>query len=147
MRKEEGSYIQVDFEHWLKRMEGVVLSVEQLAPEMMTAYRERLEKRINSFLKDDMDIDEGRILTEVAVFAERVDVAEEVVRLRAHIEQFRKICEEEDSTGRKLDFLVQEMNREANTIGSKASHTEIRQNVVEIKSFIEKLKEQVQNVE
>ncbi|WP_088105040.1 YicC/YloC family endoribonuclease [Halalkalibacter urbisdiaboli] len=148
MRKKEGEFIHNNFEQILVELEASVASVEQLAPQMAEHYKERLEKRMRSFTKDlDMDLDEGRLLTEIAIFAERVDISEELVRLLAHIEQFRQICNENQTIGRKLDFLVQEMNREANTLGSKANHTEIRQCVVEMKSLIEKLKEQVQNVE
>jgi uncharacterized protein (TIGR00255 family) len=92
-------------------------------------------------------IDETRILTEVAVFADKADINEEITRLRSHIQQFIQTLNENEPIGRKLDFLVQEMNREANTIGSKANDSNIAKKVVEIKSLLEKLKEQVQNIE
>ena len=92
-------------------------------------------------------IDETRILTEVAVFADKADINEEITRLKSHIQQFMQTLNEQEPIGRKLDFLVQEMNREANTIGSKANDSNIAKKVVEIKSLLEKLKEQVQNIE
>ncbi|WP_100404531.1 YicC/YloC family endoribonuclease [Bacillus solitudinis] len=147
MRKAEGVYILTNFNHWLEEMSEFIKKIERIAPTMTLLYQERLEKRMRAILEKDVDLDEERVLTEVAVFAERIDISEEIVRLHSHIDHFRQICQQEQGIGRKLDFLVQEMNREANTIGSKANHTEIRRYVVELKSFIEKLKEQVQNVE
>ncbi len=116
------------------------------SPRTVEAYRERLTAKIHEVLAD-RQIDESRIITEAAIFADRVAVDEETVRLTSHIAQFREILTHEEPIGRKLDFLVQEMNREANTIGSKAQDVAIAQVVVDIKSNIEKIREQIQNIE
>ena len=105
-----------------------------------------IEQKIKELL-GDTTIDEQRILTEVAIFADKVAVAEETVRLRSHIKQFESLMSDNDAVGRKLEFIVQEMNREANTIGSKAQDIEIAHTVVDIKSEIEKIREQIQNME
>jgi len=120
--------------------------IEQRSPQTVKIYRERIEQKIKELLGDNT-VDEQRILTEVAIFADKVAVAEETVRLRSHIKQFETLMSSSDAIGRKLDFIVQEMNREANTIGSKAQDIEIAHTVVDIKSEIEKIREQIQNVE
>ncbi|MBR6564138.1 MAG: YicC family protein [Clostridia bacterium] len=120
--------------------------IEKRSPETVTAYKTRIEQKIKELL-GDTTIDEQRILTEVAIFADKVAVAEETVRLRSHIKQFESLMSANDAVGRKLDFIVQEMNREANTIGSKAQDIEIAHTVVDIKSEIEKIREQIQNME
>ncbi len=129
---------------------GKILSlvdrVERLAPGTVAEYRERLQGRIQELLGDSR-FDEQRVLTEVAVFADKVAVDEETVRLRSHFAQLEKLVDSEGPVGRKIDFLVQEMNREANTIGSKSQNTEIAYLVVDIKSEIEKIREQIQNIE
>lgn len=116
------------------------------SPETVEAYRQRLYKKLGELLAD-RQIDDSRVLTEAALFADKVAVDEETVRLRSHIDQFRHILTLEEPVGRKLDFLVQEMNREANTIGSKAQDAEMARIVVELKSEIEKVREQIQNIE
>lgn len=146
MREREGASLQTDLLLRLARVEECVTQVELRAPETVEAYRNRLFKRLSELL-EDRQIDEARILTEAALFAEKTDTAEETVRLRSHIDQFRSILQQEDPVGRKLDFLVQEINREANTIGSKAQNLEISRQVVEIKSELEKIREQIQNIE
>ena len=114
----------------------------------MGEYEKRLKERIEQTLESyNMDIDEQRILTEVAIFADKVAVAEETVRLRSHFEQLSQFLEYSEPVGRKIDFIIQEMNREANTIGSKVQDAELAHKVVEIKSEIEKIREQVQNIE
>ena len=120
--------------------------IEQRSPQTVKIYRERIEQKIKELLGDNT-VDEQRILTEVAIFADKVAVAEETVRLRSHIKQFETLMSSSDAIGRKLDFIVQEMNREANTIGSKAQDIEIAHTVVDIKSEIEKIREQIQNME
>lgn len=120
--------------------------IEKRSPETVNAYKERIEQKIKDLL-GDTTIDEQRILTEVAIFADKVAVAEETVRLRSHIKQFESLMQSSDAVGRKLDFIVQEMNRETNTIGSKAQDIEIAHTVVDIKSEIEKIREQIQNME
>ncbi len=120
--------------------------IEERSPKTVTEYRNRIQQKINELLGDNT-IDEQRILTEVAIFADKVAVAEETVRLRSHIKQFETLMSSSDAVGRKLDFIVQEMNREANTIGSKAQDIDIAHTVVDIKSEIEKIREQIQNME
>ena len=115
---------------------------------MVINYRDRLHERVRNLLTElDVEIDRSDLIKEVSVFAERSDIAEEVVRLASHLEQFQEIMNEPESPGRKLEFLTQEMFREANTIGSKASDVEISRYVVEIKGTLEKIRELVQNVE
>ena len=120
--------------------------IEERSPQVNENYRERLYAKLKEIL-DDKNIDESRILTETALFADKTAVDEETVRLRSHIDQFRSLLELDEPVGRKLDFLIQEFNREVNTIGSKAQDAEITKIVVELKSEIEKVREQVQNVE
>ena len=119
--------------------------LSDFAPVVVEQYAERLEKRMKEFAQGE--IDEGRLLNEVAVFADRADISEELARLSSHIEQFEKSMEISGPIGRKLDFYVQEMNREVNTIGSKANDAKIASEVVEMKSLLEKMKEQIQNIE
>lgn len=125
---------------------GLVEEVERRSPERVTAYRERLEKRMNEILADTT-VDPQRILTEAAIFADKTAVDEETVRLRSHLEQLGMMLKDQKPVGRKLDFLVQEMNREANTIGSKANDTIMANLVIGLKAEIEKIREQVQNIE
>lgn len=146
MRELEGERLRDDLLDRLAQIEQRVGLVEEQSPRTLAAYRERLTAKIGEVL-EDRQIDEARILTEAAVFADRIAVDEETVRLRSHIAQFRGILEQGGAIGRKLDFLVQEINREANTIGSKAQDVEVARLVVEIKSDIEKIREQIQNIE
>ena len=114
----------------------------------MTEYEDRLLERIRQTLENlSVEVDEQRILTEVAVFADKIAVAEETVRLRSHFDQLSKFLEMDEPVGRKIDFIIQEMNREANTIGSKVQDAVLAHKVVDIKSEIEKIREQVQNIE
>ena len=121
-------------------------SVEERSPETVKAYRERLEQRVKDLL-EDAKVDEQRLITETAIFADKIAVDEETVRLRSHIKQLCSLLEGSEPVGKKLDFIVQEMNRETNTIGSKAQDVEIAHIVVDIKSEIEKIREQIQNIE
>ncbi|MCD8085931.1 MAG: YicC family protein [Clostridiales bacterium] len=146
MRSREGQKLYEDLSQRLDTMEGFVSVVERRSPETVAAYRERLYARIQETLAD-RQIDEGRVLTEVAIFADKVAVAEETVRLTSHIAQFRTMMESGQPIGRKLDFLIQEMNRETNTIGSKCNDLELSTVVVDMKAELEKIREQVQNVE
>ena len=117
-------------------------------PQVATTYRDRLHERVRALLGElDVQIDRSDLIKEVSIFAERSDIAEEVVRLASHLDQFQDIVNEPESAGRKLEFLTQEMFREANTIGSKASDVDISRHVVEIKGTLEKIRELVQNVE
>lgn len=146
MREREGENLKKDFENRLVNIENLVKNVEERSPKRVEEYRERLYKKISEVLSNT-SIDENRIITEVAIFADKVAVDEETVRLKSHIEQFREILALDEPIGKKLDFLIQEFNREANTIGSKSQDTEGARYVVSIKSEIEKIREQIQNVE
>lgn len=146
MRAAEGKRLLADMLYRLEEIERLVGQVEERSPETVAAYRERLTAKIQEVLAD-RQIDETRIITEAAIFADRVAVDEETVRLHSHIAQFREILAAGGAIGRKLDFLVQELNREANTIGSKAQDASIARVVVDIKSNIEKIREQIQNLE
>lgn len=146
MREAEGERLRADIMEKAGNILSLVDKVEELAPGTVAEYRERLQGRIQELLSDSR-FDEQRILTEVAVFADKVAVDEETVRLRSHFAQLEKLANSDGPVGRKMDFLVQEMNREANTIGSKSQNTEIAYLVVDIKSEIEKIREQVQNIE
>ncbi|XOQ44046.1 MAG: YicC family protein [Clostridium sp.] len=146
MREAEGSHLKEDFLNRTKNILELVRKVEERSPQTVKEYREKLLSRLQEMLAD-ANIDEQRILTEAAIFADKVSVAEETVRLRSHVSQFHSMLESNEAVGRKLDFLVQEMNREANTIGSKCVDAEIAHLVVDMKAEIEKIREQVQNVE
>ncbi len=146
MRTVEGAKLKADLSANLDFIANAVAEVEKLAPASVDAYRARLEEKIRETLAD-RSFDESRLMTEVALFADKVAVDEETVRLRSHLAQFRDLLEQEGSVGKKLDFLVQEMNREINTIGSKCNSIEITRIVVDVKSCIEKIREQIQNVE
>ena len=146
MREVEGEKLACDVCSRTETILNLVSVVEERSPETVKAYRERLEARIKDLLQD-ANIDEQRLITETAIFADKVAVAEETVRLRSHIDQLRTLVSGNGSIGKKLDFIVQEMNRETNTIGSKAQDVEIAHIVVDIKSEIEKIREQIQNIE
>ncbi|MEG1965145.1 MAG: YicC/YloC family endoribonuclease [Oscillospiraceae bacterium] len=146
MREAEGERMKTDVLSRLLLIEESVEKVEEKSIKTVEAYREKLFLKLKEVL-DDRNIDEHRILTEAAIFAEKVAVDEETVRLKSHLKQCREILEYKEAVGRKLDFLVQEFNREANTIGSKAQDIEIARIVINIKSEIEKIREQIQNIE
>lgn len=146
MREAEGVKMREDVEQRLNYIEQLVEKVEERSPMVTEAYRERLYNKLSEIL-NDKKIDEQRILTEAAIFSEKTAVDEETVRLKSHINQFRSLLEINEPVGRKLDFLIQEFNRESNTIGSKAQDVEITKIVVELKSEIEKIREQIQNIE
>lgn len=146
MREVEGERLYNDIVGRADLILSIVEKVEKRSPETVEEYRNRLEVKLREVL-EDRNIDETRIITEAAIFADKVAVAEETVRLRSHINQLKSFADADTAIGRKMDFLVQEMNREANTIGSKASDSEIAYMVVDMKSEIEKIREQVQNVE
>lgn len=146
MRAVEGERLAADMLSRIDTIEKLVGVVETQSAERLERYREKLLARMKSVL-ESTEIDEGRILLEAAIYADRAAVDEETVRLRSHLAQFRDIMKSGVPVGRKLDFLIQEINREANTIGSKAGDLEITSAVVDIKAEIEKIREQVQNVE
>ena len=146
MRETEGVRLKEDVKSRANFILEKVSFIEEKAPETVKAYRERLEQKIKDLL-DDAKVDEQRLITETAIFADKVAVDEETVRLRSHIKQLFTLLDADEPVGKKLDFIVQEMNRETNTIGSKAQNIEIAHTVVDIKSEIEKIREQIQNIE
>lgn len=146
MRSVEGGKLKNDVLEKASNIEKLVGEVEKLSPETVENYRNRLYAKLSEVL-EGKDIDQQRILTEAAVFAEKIAVDEETVRLRSHISQLRDMLNSDEAIGRKLDFIVQEMNREVNTIGSKAQDLNIARNVVDMKAEIEKIREQIQNIE
>lgn len=146
MRETEGERLKADISSRAETILSKVGLIEARSPETVKAYRERLEAKIKELL-EDAKVDEQRLITETAIFADKVAVDEETVRLRSHIKQLSSLLEENGPVGKKLDFIVQEMNRETNTIGSKCQDVEIAHIVVDIKSEIEKIREQVQNIE
>lgn len=146
MREAEGQNIQRDLLARIGTLENFVGELEKLAPEIVAAYRQRLENLLREYLAKE-DIEESRIIQEVALFTDKVNYTEETVRLRSHFNQFRQIITAGEPVGRKLDFLIQEMNREINTVASKANSAGAAQFVVDIKSEIEKIREQIQNIE
>ena len=146
MRETEGERLKADVLSRLLTMEEHLSFVEERSPQTVAEYRARLTAKLTELLNGAVP-DENRILTEVGIIADRLAVDEETVRLRSHFAQLRKILESAEPVGRKLDFLVQEMNRETNTIGSKCSDTAIAGHVVEMKSELEKIREQIQNIE
>jgi len=146
MRTREGENLKADILSRLDNIEKNVACVEENSEETIKAYRERLYARIKDVL-GDRQIDDQRVLTEVAIFSDKIAVDEETVRLKSHISQMREMLSGTQPVGRKLDFLIQEFNREANTIGSKCQNVNTAQTVVDIKSDIEKIREQIQNIE
>ena len=146
MRAREGAKLYNDILARLTEIEKLTSAAEVISPASVAEYRKKLESRMTEILQTT-DIDDSRILTEAALFADRVAINEEIVRLRSHIEQLRYLLESNEPVGRKIDFLVQEFNREANTIGSKGNDAEMAKTVVDMKAEIEKIREQAQNIE
>ncbi len=146
MRTVEGRKMYDDVSARLDFIEETVGKIEAQSPNVSKSYSDRLYAKIKEVL-EDKNVDEQRVLTEVAIFSEKVAIDEETVRLRSHIAQFRDLIMSDEPVGRKLDFLVQELNREVNTIGSKAQDLSITKMVVDLKSEIEKIREQIQNIE
>ena len=146
MRLREGEKLRDDVLARLETISRLTGVVEENAPKTVAEYRARLEQKLQEVLAT-ANIDESRVLTEAAIFADKVAVDEETVRLRSHIRQYRDILEKNEPVGRKLDFLTQELNRETNTIGSKAQELAITRMVVDMKAEIEKIREQIQNIE
>lgn len=146
MRQTEGEKLKNDV---LSRADYIIENVsfiEERSPQTVVEYNEKLKARIQELL-GDASVDEQRLLNEAAIYADKIAVAEETVRLRSHISQLREFMQADEAIGRKLDFLVQEINREANTIGSKAQDVEIAKRVIAIKAEVEKIREQIQNIE
>ena len=146
MRAREGQKLHDDIAKRLDTIEAYVTEVERRSPETVREYRERLYRKMSEVLQNTA-LDEQRILLEAGIFADKVAVDEETVRLRSHIAQLRSMLSEGSPIGRKMDFLVQEFNRESNTIGSKCNDSAVTKIVIELKSEIEKIREQIQNIE
>lgn len=148
MRRREGEALLADLMRNVATISANLVEIEKRAPFVIDDYHRRLSARVNQLLtKAELRVNEADLLKEVAVFAERADISEEIQRLRAHLDAFEHACREGEHAGRKLDFITQEMLREANTISSKANDALIARHIVEIKGAIDRLKEQVQNVE
>lgn len=147
-REEEGERIEVDLKAKIERIREIVEKIEELSGEDIGGYRARLEEKLRAVLADNnITMDESRILTECAIYADRAAIDEEIVRLKSHFSAFYGYTEKDEPVGRSLDFLIQEMNRETNTIGSKCANSSIAHLVVEIKTELEKVREQIQNIE
>ncbi len=146
MRKQEGERLREDLIHRLDRIAQCIKEIEVRQPLVVQDYQEKLRQRISELLHE-VPLDENRLANEAAVFADRISITEELVRLASHLAQFKASLNLPEPVGRKLDFLTQELNREINTVGSKANDFEIGRTVVEVKSEIEKIREQVQNLE
>lgn len=146
MRESEGAHLKEDLVSRAQKILHMVSEIEERSPQTVAEYEKKLKERLAEML-GDANIDEQRVLTEAAVFADKVSVTEETVRLRSHIGQYLGMLESDEAVGRRLDFIVQEMNREANTIGSKCADAKIAHMVVDLKAEIEKIREQIQNIE
>ncbi len=146
MRKDEGKRLKADILGRAKTIIKIVSEIEKRSPETVKEYQSRIKEKIEELL-NSKEYDEQRVITEVAIFADKIAVDEETVRLRSHFEQLKTYLNDDKPVGRSIDFLIQEMNREANTIGSKVRDAELAQKVVRIKNEIEKIREQVQNIE
>lgn len=147
MRKEEGTKLEKDIIEISNLLEKYIDDVERFSDTVVEDYRSRLNQRIGEILENPALVDEARLAQEVAIYADKSSITEEIVRFRSHINQLRNTIVNDDSIGRKLDFLIQEMNREVNTIGSKSSAIDITNLVIQIKAELEKIREQVQNIE
>lgn len=147
MRKTEGDYLKKDFQKRLGFIESSLEKIETGSLNLIEAYQKRLMERIKKLTDGIIEIDEGRIVQEAAMIADRSDISEEIVRAKSHVQQFNDIMNSSEAGGRKLNFLLQEFNREFNTIGSKAGKAEVAHFVVDVKAELEKMREQIQNVE
>jgi uncharacterized protein (TIGR00255 family) len=146
MREFEGEKLKADMLSRIDTIESTVAVIKERAPLVSEDYRKRLYEKVQSLL-EGQSIDEARLLQEVAIFADKCNIDEELTRLNSHVSQFRKICESVGEVGKKLDFLVQEFNRESNTICSKSNDVEVTDNALKLKCEIEKIREQIQNIE
>lgn len=146
MRMDEGKALEEDFLVRLKRIKGDIEEIRNRAKVTVEEYRDKLIQKINKLI-EGIDIAEDRLMQEVAIMADRTDITEELIRVESHLEQFRSYMNQDDLIGRRLDFLLQEINREVNTMASKAADSFVSQLVVDIKAELERLREQIQNVE
>jgi len=147
MRKEEGNFLEADISDRLNGIEECIDQIQKESSDLLSHYQQRLKDRIAALTKGIIEIDPDRVAQEAAFLADRSDISEEIVRAASHIKQFRTIIYSPESAGRKLNFLVQELNREFNTMGSKTNNTDVSHIIVEVKSDLEKIREQLQNVE
>ena len=147
MRAQEGERLKADILLKTKEILDYVSQIEKISPETIKEYREKLYNRVKETIGGMIEIDETRILTELAIYTDKTCVDEEIVRLRSHVEAVNKMLSDGGPIGKKLDFVIQEMNREINTIGSKANELKIAEIVIEVKTIIEKIREQIQNIE
>ena len=147
MRKKEGDFIAADFEMRLNFLEAFIEKVEHQSEGLLEIYRNRLKDRISTLMDEVVEVDPVRISQEAAILADKSDISEEITRARSHIRQFRLLMKDPEPAGRKLNFLLQEFNREFNTMGSKSSNADLSHIVVDAKSEVEKIREQVQNIE
>lgn len=145
-RETEGERLSVFFRDCISNIRKIVDFIAERSPATVNEYKERMIGRIGELL-EAVPYDEGRLLTEVAIFSDKVNITEEIIRFRSHLAEFEKLLGSDVPVGRKLDFIIQELNREANTMGSKCNDFEVSRHVIELKSEIEKLREQVQNIE
>ena len=146
MREEEGKYLQNDLSERIDTIEKHAEQIKTRQPEIIQEYKARLKEKIK-LLNDGIEIDESRLAQETAILADRCDITEEITRFVSHLKQFRKLFESTEPMGRKLEFITQEINREVNTMGSKSSDIQVANLVIEIKSALEKIREQLQNIE
>nr|WP_317332538.1 YicC/YloC family endoribonuclease [uncultured Romboutsia sp.] len=147
MRIEEGKKLADDIKNRCDLLKNYIEDIEKYSYNVVIDYKEKLKNRISDILEDPSIIDENRLAQEVAIYADKSNITEEIVRFKSHIEQLKNTVVKNESIGRKIDFLIQEMNRETNTIGSKSSDLNITNLVVEVKSELEKIREQIQNIE
>jgi uncharacterized protein (TIGR00255 family) len=147
MRRKEGDFIAGDLSARLDFIEGCIAEIKSESGALLQQYQERLKERITALTRETVEIDPARLAQEAAFLADRSDISEEIVRAQSHVKQFRHIMDAEEPGGRKLNFLLQELNREFNTIGAKIGHADTSHKIVNIKSELEKIREQIQNVE
>jgi uncharacterized protein (TIGR00255 family) len=147
MRRAEGDYILNDFKDRLAFIDKSITEIETATDNVVSAYREKLEARIAALTQGVVELDKARITQEAAMLADRSDISEEIVRARSHLEQFRTLINSEEAAGRKLNFLLQELNREFNTMGAKVGQAAVAHVIVDVKAELEKLREQIQNIE
>ncbi|WP_089738814.1 YicC/YloC family endoribonuclease [Gracilibacillus ureilyticus] len=147
MRKQEGIHLNTELENYLQKTENILKWLGERRNIVIIEYQDRIKARIDEFLRNTSVFDQVKLHQDIAVLAEKGDIAEELTRLHSHIEQFRAVIKDKGAVGRKLDFIVQEMHRECNTIGSKSNDAAISAQIITLKGLIEKVKEQVQNIE
>ena len=146
MRREEGKNLQADLAERLQGIRQLAASIQERQPAVLEEYRNRLREKVKT-ITEGIELDETRLAQETALLADRCDISEEITRLGSHLEQFNDLFQKDEPLGRKLEFITQEINRETNTIGSKSVDYQVSQQVIEIKSLLEKIREQIQNIE